>query len=79
MKLLSWINNYYPEYKIIVLNMKLLSAECESESECDGNFFVAIEGVHGHVIFANKLCVQIAYHSKVIVLTAENVDIIIDF
>ena len=22
--------------------MKLLSAECESESECDGNFFVAL-------------------------------------
>ena len=26
--------------------MKLLSAECESESECDGNFFVAKDNNH---------------------------------
>ena len=38
---MSWIKNYYPEYKIIVPNIKLLSAECECESECDGNFYVA--------------------------------------
>ena len=35
------IRNYCPKCKIIVLNVKLLSAECECESECDGNFYVA--------------------------------------
>ena len=33
--------SYCPKYKIIVPNVKLLSAECECESECDGNFYMA--------------------------------------
>ena len=32
--------------------MKLLSAECESKSECDGNFFVARVK---QILFKNKI------------------------
>ena len=35
------IFSYCPKYKIIVPNEKLLSAECECESECEGKFYVA--------------------------------------